>query len=60
MKRFYDLQCDDCGIRVEKWVSFEAIPETPCPRCGKKGMRKLVSPFAAGSSCKTGRPRFRG
>jgi len=43
----YEYKCEDCGKRYEKLVSLrEAGRGVPCPKCGSKSVRKLMSAFA--------------
>ena len=55
----YELECRDCGKRFEIVVSFEEHEKlkdapAPCPSCGKRDTRQLVSLF----SCKVAGPGF--
>ena len=54
MKRFYDLKCRSCGSVVETWISLEEVPTRECPKCGKKELERIFSPFSTGSSCGVG------
>ena len=43
----YDLKCDDCGHRFEKFVtSFIKDEEKECPRCNS---RKVSQQYSGGS-----------
>jgi putative FmdB family regulatory protein len=55
---FYEYECDECG---EKWSVLLSISERdeiektlPCPDCGAKGPRRLLSGFATGGSSRGG------
>ena len=43
----YDYVCDACGHDYELFQSIKAEPETKCPECGKKKLRRLIGPGAA-------------
>jgi putative FmdB family regulatory protein len=43
----YDYACDACGHEFELFQSITAAPETKCPKCGKKKLRRLIGPGAA-------------
>ena len=40
----YEYRCTQCGHRFEKIQSFNAEPETKCPRCHGALMRPLTAP----------------
>lgn len=60
MKRFYEMRCASCDTIVEKWCTLEEIPQTPCPKCGKKTLKRKYSTFGTGSSCDVRFSRFSG
>ena len=43
----YDYECDACGHRFELYQSIMAEPETKCPECKKKKLRRLIGTGAA-------------
>lgn len=43
----YDYECDACGHRFELFQSISAEPETKCPECKKKKLRRLIGTGAA-------------
>jgi putative FmdB family regulatory protein len=47
---FYDYECRDCGEKFTALLSMsarDALEATlPCPECGAKGPRRLLSSFA--------------
>lgn len=47
---FYDLKCDDCGHKFEKFVSgFLKDGDKSCPECGsRKVTRKFAGSFSIG------------
>jgi putative FmdB family regulatory protein len=51
---FYDYECRECGEKFTALLSMSARdelePTLPCPACGAKGPRRLLSSFATGSS----------
>lgn len=40
----YEYRCTQCGHRFEKIQSFNAEPETTCPKCGGSLQRPLTAP----------------
>ncbi|HTA79902.1 MAG TPA: FmdB family zinc ribbon protein [Terracidiphilus sp.] len=40
----YEYRCTQCGHRFEKIQSFNAEPETECPKCHGVLMRPLTAP----------------
>jgi putative FmdB family regulatory protein len=40
----YEYRCTQCGHRFEKIQSFNAQPETACPKCGGSLQRPLTAP----------------
>lgn len=51
MRRLFELKCGSCGAVVEEFTSLEEVPETPCPLCGKKSLKRKYSTFSSGGSC---------
>jgi len=51
MRRLFELKCESCGTILEKFISLEEVPETPCPLCGKKSLKRKYSTFSSGGSC---------
>jgi putative FmdB family regulatory protein len=43
----YDYVCDSCGHSFELFQSITAEPETKCPECRKKKLRRLFGTGAA-------------
>ena len=39
----YEYQCDKCHHRFEIIQNFSARPVRKCPKCGRNGVRKLLS-----------------
>lgn len=42
----YEYRCSACGKRSSSLLSSYSAPDPPCPHCGKKELRRLVSSFA--------------
>ena len=42
-----EYRCEDCGHAAEFLVKMDDEQEPACPECGSKGMRRLISTFAA-------------
>lgn len=40
----YAYGCDNCGVRFDRFQSFDALPLTDCPECGEPSLRKLFHP----------------
>lgn len=40
----YAYGCDNCGVRFDRYQSFDAPPLTECPECGEAALRKLYQP----------------
>jgi putative FmdB family regulatory protein len=40
----YTYQCDNCGVRFERYQKFEDQTLTWCPECNKKALRKIFQP----------------
>lgn len=40
----YTYQCDNCGVRFERYQKFIDLPLAWCPECNKKTLRKVYSP----------------
>ncbi len=40
---FYEYECPHCGYHDEVLQKINDAPLTKCPKCGKKGLRKLMS-----------------
>ena len=40
---FYEYQCPHCGYDEEVLQKITDKPLTKCPKCGKKGLKKLMS-----------------
>ncbi len=40
----YEYRCTQCGHHFEKIQSFNADPETACPKCGGSLQRPLTAP----------------
>jgi putative FmdB family regulatory protein len=40
----YAYGCDNCGVRFERYQSFDDPPLTQCPECGEEALRKLFTP----------------
>ena len=43
----YEYRCEDCGKRSTALLPSWSAPDPACPHCGKPGLRRLVSTFAA-------------
>jgi putative FmdB family regulatory protein len=43
----YDYECSACGHTFELFQSITAEPETKCPQCKKKKLRRLIGTGAA-------------
>jgi putative FmdB family regulatory protein len=43
----YDYECSACGHAFELFQSITAEPETKCPECKKKKLRRLIGTGAA-------------
>ena len=40
----YEYGCDNCGVRFDRYQSFDSEPLTVCPECGEPALRKLYQP----------------
>jgi putative FmdB family regulatory protein len=40
----YEYGCDNCGVRFDRFQSFDSEPLTVCPECGEPALRKLYQP----------------
>jgi len=40
----YIYQCDNCGVRFERYQNFTEPPLVRCPECSKKALRKIYTP----------------
>ena len=40
----YTYQCENCGVRFERYQKFTDQPLAWCPECNKKSLRKVYSP----------------
>jgi putative FmdB family regulatory protein len=40
----YIYQCDNCGVRFDRYQKFTEQALTRCPECGKKTLRKVFQP----------------
>lgn len=40
----YIYQCDNCGVRFDRYQKFTEQTLTRCPECGKKALRKVFQP----------------
>ena len=40
----YIYQCDNCGIRFDRYQKFEEQALSYCPECKKKSLRKIYAP----------------
>lgn len=40
----YTYQCENCGIRFDRYQKFTDQPLAWCPECAKKTLRKVYSP----------------
>ncbi|HMK09024.1 MAG TPA: FmdB family zinc ribbon protein [Anaerolineales bacterium] len=40
----YAYGCDNCGVRFDRYQSFDDPPLTVCPECGEEALRKLFTP----------------
>lgn len=40
----YTYQCDNCGVRFDRYQKFTDQTLAWCPECGKKALRKVYSP----------------
>jgi len=38
----YSYICQDCGYEFEQFQSINARPLRKCPRCGKRGLKRLI------------------
>jgi putative FmdB family regulatory protein len=38
----YEYLCEDCGYEFERFQSITAKPLRRCPRCSKRGLKRLV------------------
>jgi len=42
----YEYRCLECGAKFDKLVrSMDSPPETECPKCGGRKVKKLLSAF---------------
>jgi putative FmdB family regulatory protein len=40
----YIYQCDNCGVRFDRYQKFSEQTLNRCPECGKKTLRKVFQP----------------
>jgi len=40
----YAYGCDKCGVRFDRYQSYDDPPLTECPECGEESLRKLILP----------------
>jgi putative FmdB family regulatory protein len=40
----YTYQCDNCGVRFDRYQKFEDQSLSYCPECNKKSLRKVYAP----------------
>jgi len=40
---FYEYECTNCGFRDEVLQTISEKPLKKCPKCGKNGLKKLIS-----------------
>jgi putative FmdB family regulatory protein len=40
----YVYQCENCGVRFERYQQFSEPPLIRCPECSKKSLRKVYTP----------------
>jgi putative FmdB family regulatory protein len=40
----YTYQCENCGIRFDRYQKFEDQALSYCPECNKKSLRKVYAP----------------
>jgi putative FmdB family regulatory protein len=40
----YAYGCDNCGVRFDRYQSYDDPPLTTCPECGEEALRKLFTP----------------
>jgi len=38
----YDYMCESCGYEFEQFQTITAKPLRTCPKCGKKGLKRLI------------------
>jgi putative FmdB family regulatory protein len=43
----YDYVCDACGHQFEAFESIKADPQTDCPSCAERKLRRKIGPGAA-------------
>jgi putative FmdB family regulatory protein len=43
----YDYVCDACGYEFEAFGSIKSDPQTDCPECNDKKLRRRIGPGAA-------------
>lgn len=46
----YEYRCEECGKRSSTLLGSYSSPDPPCPHCGKRALKRLVSTFATASS----------
>jgi len=40
----YVYQCENCGVRFERYQNFDESALARCPECSKKSLRKIYTP----------------
>ncbi|HKY85105.1 MAG TPA: FmdB family zinc ribbon protein [Anaerolineales bacterium] len=40
----YVYGCDNCGVRFDRYQSFDDPPLTECPECGEDALRRMILP----------------
>jgi len=38
----YDYKCENCGYDFERFQAITARPIRKCPRCGQRGLKRLI------------------
>ena len=41
----YAYGCDNCGVRFDRYQTYDDPPLTECPECGEEALRKLFTPI---------------
>ena len=41
----YIYQCENCGVRFERYQNFNDASLLRCPECSKKALRKIFTPI---------------
>jgi putative FmdB family regulatory protein len=44
----YDLECSECGFKIETLTTYSKVAELQCLQCGKEGVMKITPSKSGG------------